>query len=367
MSAPSRLALFLPSLRGGGAERVMALLASTFAERGLAVDLVLAQAEGPYLASLGAGVEVVDLGAPRVALALPRLTAYLRLRRPRALLSTLTHANLVAVLARAASGVETRLVLREGNPIRRMAERASGLGARLLPRVAYRLYAHADVLVANAGAIAQELRQEVPTGPPIVLIPNPLDLEAVARAATAAVDPRDLPAGPGPLLVAAGRLTEQKGFPDLLAALALLRRERPARAVILGEGPARAALERQRAALGLEAAVTLPGFRAALPAFLAAADAFVLPSRWEGSPNVLAEALAVGTPVVATACLGESAALLGEGRYGRLVPVADPAALAAAITATLAAPADPERLRERARELSLERILPRYLEVLGLG
>src|SRR5262245_31542398 len=106
-----RIALFLPSLCGGGAERVMLTLAQAFAESGLDIDLVLASAEGPYLAHVPPRVRLVNLGAGRVLTSLPGLARYLRQHRPAALLSAMEHANLIALWARGLARVSTRVVV----------------------------------------------------------------------------------------------------------------------------------------------------------------------------------------------------------------------------------------------------------------
>ncbi|MFN7961185.1 MAG: glycosyltransferase [Thermoanaerobaculia bacterium] len=372
MSDPRRLALFVPSLRGGGAERVTVTLARAFAGFGLPVDLLLAQAEGPYLEELPAGVRVVDLAARRVLRALPGLRRYLLEERPRALLSTLTNANVVAASARrlareSCPGLDTRLVLREGNPVGQWAARSGQLRAQLMPALVRRCYPWADALVANAAELAAELAEELSAArPPIVVIPNPLDLAAFRAAAAERLEAADLPPGDGALLVAAGRLTEQKDFATLLRAFARLAGGSPApRLVILGEGPERPALEAQVRALGLGERVRLPGFRRELPAFLARAALFVHSSRWEGSPNVVAEALALGCPVVAAAGLGATAELLGGGRFGRLVAPGHAEALAQACREALADPGNPAERRARAEEFGAAGIARRYLEVLG--
>ncbi len=364
-----RAAFFVPSLRGGGAERVTVLLASALVARGVATDLVLAQAVGPHLAAVPAGVRVVDLAANRVVATLPALTRYLRRERPKVLMATLANANVVAAVARRRAGVPMRLVLREGSPIRQMAGRSGSLRGLVMPTFVRRFYPWADLLLANARTIADELAEELGgEGPPIQVLANPIEPERLRAAASTELESTDLPPGSGPLFVAAGRLSEQKDFPTLLEALARLRRQGlPARLVILGEGPDRRPLEALAKRLGLGRALRLPGFREALPAFLARAQGFVLPSRWEGQPNVLLEALALGCSPVATDCPGASPEILDGGRFGRLVPMEDPQRLAAAMAETLERPVEPERLRARAEEFSLERLLPRYLEALGLG
>jgi len=161
-----------------------------------------------------------------------------------------------------------------------------------------------------------------------------------------------------------GKLKPQKGFDVLLRAFARVRAARPARLVILGEGPQRRALEQLARELGLSADdVALPGFVANPYAWMARSAVFALSSRWEGLPNALIEALACGCAVVSSDCPSGPAEILENGRLGPLVPVDDAAALAAAIERALA-PSDPAPRRARARDYAIERVAPRYLAAL---
>ena len=153
--------------------------------------------------------------------------------------------------------------------------------------------------------------------------PQPVVTPRLGELAAQRWSTRGLPTTPVPLVLGARRLTEQKDFPTLVRAFAKLRRERPARLVILGEGRHRARLEALAAELGVAADVALPGFTPNPYAWMARADLFVLSSAWEGSPNVLTEALALGTPSVATDCPSGPREVLDGGRYGPLVPVGD--------------------------------------------
>lgn len=363
-----RIAFFLPSLRGGGAERAVLGLARGLARRGLAVDLVLARAEGPHLAKAEQAGRVVDLGAGRVLGALLPLARYLRRERPAALLSTLTHASAVAVLAHRLAGRPGRLVVREGNHVSRAAETSTRLRSRLVPRVARWAYPLADVVVANSAGVAADLvgSLELPVET-VRVIPNLVEIEVIREAAAEPLRHPWLGPGAPPLLLAAGRLVPQKGFDTLLRAFALARRERPMRLVVLGEGAERGHLERLAGALGVSAEVRLPGFQANPYPWLARARLFVLSSLWEGSPNVLVEAMALGTPVVATDCPAGPAELLEGGRLGPLVPVGDAGALAAAIRGSLDHPVPAQELRQAAARYGPEVILPQYLDLLLPG
>jgi len=147
--------------------------------------------------------------------------------------------------------------------------------------------------------------------------------------------------GQPPVVVGIGRLERQKDFPTLIRAVARVRRSRPVRLLILGEGGKRPALEALVHELGLEEDVALPGFVENPYAYLARAQVFALSSIFEGLPTVLIEALALGTPVVATDCRTGPREILDDGRLGRLVAMAQPEALAAAIAETLDRPPAP--------------------------
>ena len=133
---------------------------------------------------------------------------------------------------------------------------------------------------------------------------------------------------------------------------------------MLGDGPERPRLERLIGELGLTDRVAMPGFVTNPLAYMAKADVLALSSRVEGMPTVLVEALACGTPIVATDCPHGPAELLGDGAYGRLVPVGDAQALGTALAATLSEPRDPERQRRRAAEFAVDRAVERYVQLI---
>jgi glycosyltransferase involved in cell wall biosynthesis len=166
------------------------------------------------------------------------------------------------------------------------------------------------------------------------------------------------------VILSVGRLSAEKDYPTLLRAFALLQNQVPARLILLGEGGQRAGLERLASELGIGATVSLPGFVRNPFAYMARARVFVLSSLFEGFGNVLVEALACGCQVVSTHCPGGPGEILDRGRYGRLVPVGDHAALARAILEAIAEPMDTEALRRRADDFSVERAARRHLDAL---
>lgn len=359
------LTIFLPSLAGGGAERAMLNLATALHARREDVELVLARAEGPFLADVPAGLRVVGLGAPRMARAIRPLARHLRARRPRALLATLPHANVAAVLARRLARVPVRLVLREANVVAEKAAHERTWRGRAMPWLMRRAYRDADALVAVSQAVAEDLARLRLPRERIRVIPNPVvtaDLLAQAEAAPAHPWLRD---GGPPVVLGVGRLTAQKDFPALLRAFAQVRARRPARLVVLGEGEDRDALLRLARDLGVAADVALPGFDPNPFAAMARCGVLVLSSRWEGMPNVLLQAMACGAPVVSTDCPSGPREVLGDVAPEALVPVGDAAAMARAIEAALDGAAPTKALQARAFEFHVDRVVGRYREVLA--
>ena len=237
-------------------------------------------------------------------------------------------------------------------PVRRLATlhlyTCESLPLRLYRLLDLRLLRRFDGVIAVTSALAAELA----TGTRSRVISNGIDGAGLcARAARSRQGGTpDAGGGGAPVLVAAGRLTRQKGFDLLLQALPAVVAQRPdLRVLIAGEGPERRALAGQAGRLRLQERVRFLGARDDLEALFAAAHGFVLPSRSEGSPYVLLEAMALGLPVVATE-VGGVPAMLDGGANGLLVRAEDPPALAAAILSLVQFPQAAERRAELARQ-----------------
>lgn len=362
----ARLAVFVPSFRGGGAERVMTTVAAGFAARGVPVDVVVATRVGPNAPAATERLRVVDLRAGRLLAAIPGLARYLRRAAPGALLSALPHANVAAVWARHLARAQTRLVLSEHTTPSLSAALGTHRRARILPFFMRRAYPRADALVAVSEGVADDLAALL--GLPreaVTRIYNPVVSERLAALAAAPLDhPWFAPAAP-PVILGVGRLTAAKDFATLLRAFAELRGRRAARLVILGEGEERAALEALAHRLGVAGDVALPGFEDNPYRYMRRASAFALSSRWEGLGNALIEAMACGAPVVATDCPNGPREILEDGRHGRLVPVGDAASLARALEACLDEPPVPSAA-VRAGAFGVEAALDGYAGVLRL-
>jgi len=357
------IALFLPNLGGGGAERVFTNLANAFVEKGMVVDFVLGKAEGPNLSQIDRRINVVDLGTNTVYGWLRPMKSYLKERHPELVLSALHHANLTALCANMLSGTRTRIIVSVHGTMSHDIGKSKKRLAKAIPLLVKAFYPKADKIICVSSRVAQELinKYHLPKSK-VQVIYNPVVTEDMFKKAEEPIDHPWFQPGQPPVILGVGRLTAAKDFETLIKAFALVRKKTEARLVILGEGPERVKLEQLVKQLGLQNDVCMPGFVDNPYKYMKHSSVFVLSSRWEGLPTVLIEALALGLPVVSTDCPSGPAEILEGGKWGRLVPVGSPEALANAILEAL----NDERGKgaERAKEFSLDRIVDQYVALI---
>jgi glycosyltransferase involved in cell wall biosynthesis len=360
------IAIFIPSLRGGGAERAMVGLANGFARCGYKVDLVLADANGIFKKEISGAVRIVNLDSKRMAASVFRLARYLGHSRPDVLLSAMTHVNLTAIWARYIARVSTRLVISERSTF---SQALKGLERRhimtwLMPQLLRFFYPSADAVVSVSVGVQKDLLRHVSLPSTMThVVYNPVVDDGFLQRAAETIAHPWFAVGTSPVVLAAGRLTEAKNFTLLLKAFALVRRKRPCRLMILGEGPLRHALETQVSDLRLGTDVLLPGFVDNPLPYMRQASVFVLSSSWEGLPAVLIQAMACGCRVVSTDCPSGPREILEEGRWGELVPVDDELALAEAIERCIDNDSPPD-VRERAGFFNEAQSVEAYLKIL---
>lgn len=343
-------------------------LVNEIARRGYRLDLLLAHLDSPYIELVGPAVRIVRIPTTHEITGIPAIAAYLLRSRPPVMLSQRIRVNMVALRARALVRSPTRMVLTVNvNMTAKLAGHSPRKRATHLAQLR-RYYPRNDAIIAVSHGVAQDTAHLI--GWPVERIhvaPNPTVTPELPSLAAAALDHPWFAGGAPPVVLGVGRLMPQKDFPTLMRAFAKLRAARACRLMILGEGPQRPALEALAAELGLAGEISLPGFVTNPYMYMARAGLYVLSSLFEGSPNALTEALAVGTPLVATDCPNGPREILEGGRHGPLVPVGDVDALAAAMAATLDHPPDRTALTAAAQRYTVERSASAYIEALGLG
>lgn len=362
-----RVMWFVPSLEGGGAERVCLDVANEMSTRGLDVEIVTAGRAGVRMHEAARGVRVTELKARGVMASLPRLIGAIRASRPDALVSVMDHANVAAWLAVRLARCPARTVFTTHADFVHAFEELPRPLRRLVVALYATIYPRVDGRVAVSRGVATSTAAALGIPPSLVsVIHNPIATRRVR--ALAAVEPCPIPQNPGVArILAIGRLAPEKDFETLLRAVAVASSCEKVELVILGDGKERARLEGLVRSLGLEGRVQMPGFQINPYVWLRCARVFVSSSRWEGFGLAILEAMALGVPVVATDCPSGPSEILGAGAWGRLVPVGDVGALADGILSAIRNPGPVEDARRRAAEFDVAAVTDRYLALMERG
>jgi glycosyltransferase involved in cell wall biosynthesis len=361
MTQRPRILLLIPHLGGGGAEQVTLLLAQNLSEIKYDLHLGLVTQKSAGARDLPSSVTVHALGARRVRSGLFSLLRLVWRVRPDLILSGMAHLNFLVLLVRPLFPPGTRVLIRQNSTV------SSSLAAGDLPvwtQLMYRLlYHHADRVICQSPAMAKDIRHEIGISPrKLAVLPNPVDLQCPRASAVT----RNHWTGPGPHLLAVGRLSTQKGFDLLLQALAILKLRFPsADMTIAGAGPEEKSLKASCRALGIDAAVRFPGQVESPAAYFAGASLFVVSSRHEGLPNALLEAAAAGLPLAALPSSDGMVDLL-RGKPGvRVAREVSASALAESLAGALELLRPGERFRhEWINEFRLDRAIRRYEDLI---
>ncbi|TMW71330.1 glycosyltransferase [Thauera sp. UPWRP] len=361
------ISLFLPDLRGGGAERVSLDLARAFDSIGLEVEFVLMKAVGKFLPEALKSFGVFDLNVDKVRSAPLELAKYLQDRRPDALIANMWPLTSAAVAGRVLARWDGRLLLVDHSTLSRAYAGWGMLHNLTMHASMMATYRLADRVAGVSQGVASDIAhlaglKEADVSVlhnPIPLRPTP-DQDARGNVELLWNSP------PGERILTVGSLKDAKNHPLLIRAFAQLSRAE-SRLMIVGQGQNESMLRALAQELGIADRVIFAGFHADPSPFYATADLFVLSSDYEGFGNVIVEALSFGVPVVSTDCPSGPAEILENGRWGRLVPVGDADALARAIEAALLNPTDREALKRRAADFAPEIAARKYLDLLGLS
>lgn len=363
MASRKRLALFLPDMRGGGAERVGLRLVEDFLDAGHEVDLVLLQKEGELLDLLPPGVQVFDLAAKRVRNGILPLVRYFRNRRPHAMQISMWPLTIIGILAHRLARSRSRIVTSDHAALSKHFPPSNPVVFKSLTWSVRLFYPLADARILVANDAADDLaRISGIDRSSIEVVYNPVSKPPADMKTTPAVEA--LWGEAEQRVITVGSFKAQKNHLLLIHSFARAFHGKPVKLMILGQGELRPDLENLASELGVAEQVLLPGFATDPWPYYASADLFALSSDYEGYPLVLIEALRSGLPIVSTDCESGPREILDGGRYGALVPVGDDAALAEAMKEALGRAHDVEALRARAEALSGQATSDRYLELM---
>ena len=377
-----RIALVIPNLGGGGAERSVLNLARGLLARGHAVDLLDFGKRDTLADEIPAGTrritlqfEPIDglrdylhiashfgfgvlLWLRRSLLSDARSVAtYINHERPDCILPSLSRAKSATLLALCFTELNPVVIPIIHNDLNKRKRRFRKLYSILFP-CADHIVAVSDGVASSAASRLGLSRKK------ITRIYNPVVTAEIAEMARETPDHPWMSDGDSPVMLGVGRLARVKDFPTLLRAFRRVSANRKVRLVILGEGRWRRRLERMVRRLGLHGIVSLPGWVSNPYAFMSRASVFVLSSKHEGLGNVLIEAMACGCPCISTNCPSGPAEILEHGRFGQLVPVGDDSALAEAMERVLDSQTYKPTLLDRAEYFSLRRSIDHYERII---
>jgi glycosyltransferase involved in cell wall biosynthesis len=361
------IAVFVATSGHSGVDRLIAHLVPAIARRGYPVDVLKIRGHGPHFEAVPPGVRLVDLGTKHVYSSFSALVDYMKRCQPTVMLTDKDRVNRTALLARRWSRAPLRMVVSSGTTISiDLANR--GRFERWLQKYSMRyIYPWADNIIVTSKGVADDMTAFTGLGRErINVIPCPVVPDDHFKRRMPRPDHPWFQPDASPVILGVGELGPRKDFAMLIHAFAKLRVRIPCRLVIIGRGKNRDRLLATAQQLGVAEDVDLPGFLPNPYPYMAHAGLLAMTSRWEGLGFVLIEALAVGTPVVATDCPSGPSEILDGGRYGRLVPVGDVDGLSQAMYATLMDPLPADFLQEAARPYEIENSTTAYLAAMGL-
>lgn len=357
------VAVHLPTLEAGGAERVMLTVANGLSERGYAVDLTVSNLRGGFKQDISNHVNVVEFSStePPFLPALgsfPDLCQYISNVEPSLFISSMKHINIISILAWKASGSNSKMVVTEHNTPDQLID-----GSRknaLIYKIAKIEYPWADTIVGVSDGVIESLSEtvDVPESE-IQRIYNPVVTSQLIEKSKESASHRWFESEED-VVLNVGRMTEQKNQSLLIRAIAKLSPANRPKLIIVGKGHREEKIRELAVKLGVRQDLDIINWVDNLYAYMGSADVFALSSRWEGLPTVLIEALACGCPVVSMDCPSGPREILCDGEYGMLVDEYDPVALSEAVTKQLQNPDAESKIRERGKYFSKERCIDQY-------
>ncbi len=351
-----KIAFYLPDLDGGGAQRVIINCANYIASHRSHVEvfMLVGLADGSYRAEVSNKISVIDLGDKRVSRNLFKLILQLNKIKPDLLMSTMSHANLIAIIASQFLRFKLKTFIRESNHLSISYSGVSNFKRKLIYFLIKKFYPLADHIFCPSQGVMTDL---ISIAPKILMkssvLPNPTITPEIYTQSNENIS---LQLNPNSFVfLAIGRLTEQKDFSTLIDAFNIVHKSRPETIlIILGEGNLRPKLESHITSLNLQNNIFMPGFTINPFPYLKNCHCFVLSSKWEGMPNVLIQAMAFGKTVVSTDCPSGPAEILDGGNLGYLCKVSDKLDLSDKMLLAMDRPFDSQKIIESVAQYKVE-------------
>lgn len=363
----------IPDLSGGGAERVIIQVLKYLDRKKFILHLVLFEKRGAFVMDLPADVKLYALSKGgylyglQGLLVLIKLANLIKTKEPEIIVSFMWYTNAISLLARILCGFESKVIVSERYTFSFSYE---GWFTETLRKTAVRFFYHsADAIIVVSKKIRQELELYFNVNVnKIVPVYNPIDIERLVQCSQEEVEHKWFEEK-SPIIISIGRLTPQKGFSYLIKAIAALVKSGVCcRLVILGDGPEKEILRKLAEKLKIGNKVAFLGFQSNPYSYLGNSTIFVLSSLYEGFPNVLIEAMALGVPCISTRCPTGPDEIITDGVDGILVPPADEIGLTNAIKQLLIDEELRNRLgkagKRRVADFEVERIVKQYEDVI---
>lgn len=365
----NKVAIYVDSLQGYGADKILLKIANGLSDKGILVDLVVSKKLNQTGLKIHPLVNQISFDSSRFN---PLknvfcLANYLKAEKPDILFSSIHFNNIVAACALILSGVKSKLITRQANTLQHQLKGYPfAIGALMYPLIRL-AYSKSHLVIGPSKGMLSDLKGFMKVADrKIATIYNPTVTSDIFEKAQQPTHHPWFDRKTAPIILGAGRLKPQKDFVTLIHAFAEVKKTlKDAKLVILGEGPQRQKLEKLATELGVKEDVDLVGFTENPYAFIAMADVFALSSTYEGLPNILIEALALGKKIVATNCHNGPAEILKYGQYGRLVPVGSPEPMAEALVAALEEPyaslREPQSIEDFQQASQVEKYITTFL------
>lgn len=352
-----KIAFIVPDFAGGGAQKMLINMANEFSRRHYDVDLLVINGDGPLSSNAISGVKVINFKRSRAIRSFFDLWAYIFFQKPAVILSAMTHINIMSVWAGRLSFRKTNIIISERSYFSLSSKRGR-ISPQLMASLVFISYPLANKIVGISHGVSRDISKYIHKNFHLKIrtIYNPVVTSDMIRDSQKHIDAPPSKAFSVPLLVTIGRLVPAKDQKTLLAAFAILRRNRSIKLVIIGEGELLPELMGRAQELGIQDDVEFTGFLKNTSHYMANASVFVISSIWEGFCNVLVEALLYGLPIVSTDCKSGPGEILKNGEYGMLVPIKDAQAMADAISTLIDSPPHPRIQRDRAMDFTTEKI-----------